>query len=66
MAKAKNALVLKGAVAQDEAPQAPPPDAAKIMYDALVEIAHSDAFFSGEKRLVNIARRAIQKVTNVK
>lgn len=41
------------------------PDPAKIMYDALVKIAHSDAFFDGEKRLVEIARKAIKEVTRV-
>lgn len=35
------------------------------MYNALVEIAHSDAFFDSEKRLVKIAQKAIQKVTGV-
>lgn len=39
---------------------------AKIMYDALVRIAHSNAFFDGEKRLVAIARRAIEQVTSVR
>lgn len=42
------------------------PDPAKIMYDALVKIAHSEAFFASEKRLVKIAQKAIQEVTGVK
>lgn len=41
------------------------PDPSKIMYDALVQIAHSDAFFDGEKRLVKIAQQAIERVTKV-
>jgi hypothetical protein len=41
------------------------PDAAKIMFDALVKIAHSDGFFESEKRLIKIAQKAIEKVTNV-
>ncbi|HEV7700908.1 MAG TPA: hypothetical protein VGO43_11810 [Pyrinomonadaceae bacterium] len=40
-------------------------DAAKVMYDALVQIARSDAFFDREKRLVRIAREAIEKATRV-
>lgn len=34
--------------------------AAKIMYEALQQIAHSDGFFDGEKRLANIARKALR------
>jgi hypothetical protein len=40
-------------------------DPAKIMYDALVRIAHRDAFFDSEKKLVKIAREAIERVTRV-
>lgn len=61
-----NKIQRKNTPQQSAENQQLPPDAAKIMYDALVKIAHSDAFFSGEKRLVRIAQQAIEKVTNVK
>lgn len=35
-----------------------------IMYDALTNIAHSDAFFDETKRVVAIARKAIEAVHN--
>ncbi len=37
-------------------------EAARTMYDALTEIAESDGFFEGEKRLKGIARRALERV----
>jgi hypothetical protein len=41
-------------------------DASRIMYNALVRIAHSEAFFDREKQMVRIAQEAIEKVTGVK
>ncbi len=37
----------------------------QIMYSALVEIASSEAFFNGEKRLVAIAKKALQEIAHV-
>jgi prophage maintenance system killer protein len=37
----------------------------QIMYNALVEIASSEAFFNGEKRLAAIAMKALQEIAHI-
>lgn len=43
-------------------PSSPARDAARIMYDALQKISRADAFFEAEKRLKQIAVRALEEV----
>jgi hypothetical protein len=42
------------------------PEAARVMYDALLEIAQSEAFFDREKRMVKMAQEAINKVNDLR